>query len=186
MTEFTICSVQEHDIKALADLRFYMWNDFYSDYVPENYLQKWTSIQQCHEDQKEMVENCLKYSDNHHAIAALDQDKLAGICYMNKLQLTGNHPELENYDLELDQLYIWPEYRRQGLGRKLLTAMLPWLQRKGYQSVCSWVFDQNEYKRFYPKHGAEFIKTVHNNYEGTILPLAVFGWPDFQSLFDRS
>jgi GNAT superfamily N-acetyltransferase len=179
MTDFVIRPPTEKDIEALAKLHFYMWNEFYKDFLPRAYSEKSYTMEQCHAIQLQMLHDIAHEPNNHHALAAFNQitGDLAAISYINRNHDMGNYDlYVAGFDTEFQRLYIGPDYRTLGLGEILLNRMKVWMKENHYTSFYAWAFDLNPYGRFYPKHGATIAKKMLRDYTGTILNLTAYGW----------
>jgi GNAT superfamily N-acetyltransferase len=167
---------EKQDIEALTQLHFYMWNDFYKHCLPVTYSLENYTINQCRQKQLDMFEG-LKDTEKEFALVAIDKDngKLAAICYVNQNDRPPEHDlYIPGYELELQRLYIWPEYRHKNLGGKLAYALHKWAQERHYYSAFWWAIDQNEYSFIHGKR-AKTIKQMERDYSGTILNLTAYG-----------
>jgi len=58
----------------------------------------------------------------------------------------------------LTALWVDPGFRSQGVGTKLLEAVLDWARSQGFSQVLLWVTEVNEKaQRLYKRHG--FVRT---------------------------
>ena len=93
--------------------------------------------------------------------------------------------DLPPYDSELIALHIRPEYHRQGIGKRLFSAVAEALSDAGCQSLFLWVLAQNQACQFYEKLGGERVteKPWQNNaYFGTTISEVAYGWRDISQL----
>jgi len=183
MKYLTFRTPAEKDIDALADLHFYIWNEFYT-FVPQAFNDQHYTLQQCKDVQREMIDACLVAPEDHFALLAEDANgRLAGIGYIGRNIPTGYDLDIHGIDMELHRMYIRPEYRNQNLGTTLLSEGAKWAKKNGYRSAFVWSFDDNAYGRFYVKHGGKIVKQYRRDYAGTPLDLTVYGWDDFTDRF---
>lgn len=176
MTRFLIRPPEEKDIEALARLCFYMWNEFYKDYVPVEYSKKYYTLEQCRQYQKEMLQ-AIASPDKALAMVAIDteNDNLAGLCYINQNdQIDDNDLYVPGYELELQHLYIWPEYRDNHIAGKLFYNILTWAKKHRYFSLYWWVLDLNPFVKIHGKRG-RIVKQMPRDYTGTTLNLTAYG-----------
>lgn len=77
---------------------------------------------------------------------AFDDDRLIGhvACHLRTKQ---------GFESELQSIFVLHEYQRQGLGTKLLQAVVEWLMEMGAKSMMAGFYSDNEYQRFYLKYG---------------------------------
>jgi GNAT superfamily N-acetyltransferase len=177
MTQFTIRPPDEKDIETLAELHFYIWHEFYKDIVPKAYADKHFSMEKCLKLQKEIIEATKKIPTKHAIWIAEDTDthQVAGICYVSPNESAGKYPEIAGFEMEIQRLYIWPQYRGKGLGSRLFELSREWLEKNHYQSTCIWIFDDNPYNQFYRKYGATPANNFLHDFEGKDVALTVLG-----------
>ncbi|WP_295793661.1 GNAT family N-acetyltransferase [Mucilaginibacter sp.] len=60
-------------------------------------------------------------------------------------------------DAEIQSFYILKEYQRKGIGAKLLTEFLGWLQTQRATSLCVGIDSTNPYQAFYLKQDAGYL-----------------------------
>lgn len=181
---FVFRTPQEKDIQDLADLHFYMWNEFYADFLPKKYSLLHYPLETCLEIQRELIQNLQKSPHDHHAMIARDANgKLAALCYIGRNIPYGYDLDIPKIDMELHRLYVWPKYRGQSLGSKLLSDAAKWAKENHYKSIFAWTFDLNPYIRFYENKQAKIFKQMPRDYEGTSLNLTALGWDDFSANF---
>lgn len=176
MTDFILRPPEEKDIEALARLHFYMWNEFYKDYVPVEYSRQHYTLEQCRESQRKMLAD-IAMLDRAMALVAIDNrnGEVAAIGYINKnKEIIENDLHIPGFDLELQRLYIWPQYRDHHLAGKLCKAALNWARKHGYRSVYWWVLDRNPFSHIHKKRG-RVVKQMPRDYTGTILDLTAYG-----------
>ena len=177
MTSFIIRPPEEKDIEALAALHFYMWNEFYKDYVPVEYSKATYTIEQCREHQHKMLQE-IASTDKALALVAIDAENgnLAGLCYINQNDRPPDHDlYIPDFELELQRLYIWPEYRDNHVAGRLFQSVLRWAKQHRYYSVFWWVLDLNAFSHIHGKRGAKVVKQMPRDYTGTILNLTAYG-----------
>lgn len=176
MSQFVINAPQENDLEDLAQLHFYMWNEFYKEFLPDAYSQKEYPIEKCRKIQKKLLESCQNPQTDKAFIARDQDNKIAGICYVGQNRIHNYDLDIEGIDTELHRLYIWPEYRSRGLGQNFLMLAKKWLEENHFQTMFAWSFDLNPYHRFHLKHNAFIVKQMPRDYAGTILNLTAYGW----------
>lgn len=172
-----IRDINNTDIAALTDLHFYMWNDFYADFLPREYSEVTYHHDYCRSLQEKLVHNCTAVLDDHAAWVAVDAaGKIQALCYVGRHMRDGSDLHVEGADAELNRLYLWPQARGQGLGTALLKKAQGWCQTRGMKTLFAWSFDLNPYARFYPKHAATPLRQIMRPYAGQPLALTAWGW----------
>lgn len=82
------------------------------------------------------------------------------------------------YEGELYALYLLPEHRREGIGRRLFGSVARGLSEVGFSSVLAWVLARNPSRRFYEAVGGELLGSQEIEIGGVILEEVAYGWPD--------
>ena len=184
-----IRDMDDRDLEPMAALMFYMWHNFYSDFMPQSFAEERYSTRVCEERQVQLLINCKKNPEKYKAMVALNEkSELLGACYMAKTdpkKKVAKGFEMPGMDVELHRLFIWPQARGRGLGSLFLYDFVPWFAENNYKSCYAWSFDDNPYNRFYHKRGAQAKKTVKANYGDKQLSVSAFAWDDFVQLFPQ-
>lgn len=176
MTDFNIRPPLETDIPALADLHFYMWNEFYAGFLPASYAQKNYTLPQCIKIQENMIAACRTHPSQHFARVVMDGSRLAAVGYISPPQDYGGGLSVAGFDAEFQRIYLYPDYRGAGLGSRMMTLGMGWLAEHNLRSAYLWAFDQNPYTGFYTKLGAQAVKHLTRDYDGIPLNLTAYGW----------
>lgn len=99
--------------------------------------------------------------------------------------LAGTGPERQGnptYRAELYVIYLLSEYQRQGLGRRLFSAVVQWLLGGGFNSLLVWVLEDNrEACRFYESVGGREIGRQTITIGDADLVEVSYGWRDLDS-----
>lgn len=93
--------------------------------------------------------------------------------------------DLPPYDSELLALHVLPEYQRQGIGKRLFSAVAEALSESGCQSLFLWVLAQNPACQFYEKLGGKWITEKpwqNNTYFKTEIVESAYGWRNIRQL----
>ena len=68
------------------------------------------------------------------------------------------HPDVRPEDGELKRLYVLADAQNSGIGAKLFSQALSWLERDGPRTIWLSVWSENHgAQRFYARHGFEFV-----------------------------
>lgn len=88
--------------------------------------------------------------------------KLAGFCEIEILE--------EGKIVRLNALAVLPEFRKKGLGKKLLKAVLEFLKEKKFETVWLLVKRENRIARkMYKKQGFKRIQTLPNPIDNAVV-----------------
>jgi len=94
--------------------------------------------------------------------------------------LAGGGPEREDnptHRAELFLIYLLVGYQRQGLGRRLLSAVAEELRADGFRSMVVWALrDTPEACRFYESLGGEVVESGTVTIGGRDLAEVCYGW----------
>ena len=90
------------------------------------------------------------------------------------------------YRGELYVIYLLKEVQRQGLGRKLLSAVADDLARNGIESMRVWALERNPFCRFYASLGGVPAGRRRIAIGGRSLEIVAYGWPDTSELLENA
>jgi GNAT superfamily N-acetyltransferase len=82
------------------------------------------------------------------------------------------------YNGEIFALYVLKNYQRQGVGTKLVSALVKQLNQFGIYSMLVMVLEHNPYRRFYEKINGIYLRKHHMPFAGEVLDVAAYGWID--------
>jgi ribosomal protein S18 acetylase RimI-like enzyme len=80
------------------------------------------------------------------------------------------------YKGELYAVYLLHEYQRQGIGRKLLDAIVGDLMRSGYETMLIWVLGVNPARFFYEASGGKAVRQRPYDFGGKTFDEIGYGW----------
>ncbi len=84
---------------------------------------------------------------------------------------------------EICALYVHPDHRRQGVGRRLVAAVAARLAQRGFTSLQIGCLKANAPARqFYEALGGQIVAEREVEDAGFRLPEVVYGWPDIKTL----
>jgi GNAT superfamily N-acetyltransferase len=86
------------------------------------------------------------------------------------------------YSGELYAIYILDAYQRQGLGRRLIQALVRSLLDVGISSLLLWVIDANPGRYFYEALGGKRVKSGTFEVRGVTIGESAYGWTDTRAL----
>ena len=87
------------------------------------------------------------------------------------------------YRGEIYAVYLLQDHQRQGVGKRLVAAIVQQLQRDGFASMLVWVLEDNaRARRFYESMGGELVGRRTITFCGAGLTELSYGWKDIASL----
>jgi ribosomal protein S18 acetylase RimI-like enzyme len=87
------------------------------------------------------------------------------------------------WDSELISLHLLPEYKRQGIGRRLFAAAAKQLKEQGCKSMYLGVLEENHpARKFYERLGGELAGTQPIELGDSRLTEVAYSWKDISQL----
>jgi ribosomal protein S18 acetylase RimI-like enzyme len=86
---------------------------------------------------------------------------------------------------ELRQIAVIPSAQGNGIGRCLVRHVARRLAAQNIRSLRVEVLLVNPNRRFYERLGARYLSEHDFDWDGVVLPMGVYGWPDTTSLCDE-
>jgi len=153
------------------------WQTSYAGIFPE---EKLANLDQDYDLQVERWKSNISNPDQLPAlfVAETEHGTIVGFAGGGQ-QNNQDHP----YDSEIYVIYILPEFQRQGLGQRLMSAAAKKLRDLGYRSLMLWVLRENkESRRFYEKLGGKIAG--HDEYLrwNQSHALVAYAWDSLDSL----
>ena len=143
------------------------WQDTYLSVIPYEYLSSMSIAQ--HE--KAFFDEL----NGKHTIGSVAEDggRVMGF-------ITGGYERHGDpiYSGEIYTLYVLKDLQRQGIGKKLVSALAVQFNRLGIYSMLVRVLKLNPYRRFYNKISGIYLKTEHSPFEDETIDVAIYGWLD--------
>ena len=93
----------------------------------------------------------------------------------------GPHDE-PAYRGELRQIAVLPSAQVNGIGRRLVRHLARRLAAVDIRSLRVEVLLVNPNRQFYERLGARYLSAYDVDWDGVVLPMGVYGWPDTTSL----
>lgn len=139
-----IRKAQKEDLRAVSRIVITGWQTAYRGIIDDEFL-----------DNMSIEENYQKrlkdYSENGFVVAECDNE-IVGFCRYR----TGNYykDEYDSVDCEICALYVEPEFKRNGIGKKLVNYVINEFKENGYFKMILWCLKENYSSRaFYEKVG---------------------------------
>lgn len=140
----TIRKAESKDATTLGHLQVTSWRSAFRNIASDDYLDHHVSEQNQADDWKEIL------ADPEQVVFVTEiENKAIGYAWAHQ-----EDDESIAWDSELISMHILPEYKRWGIGRKLLTAVATKLKAQGCKSVYLWVLEDNHpARKFYEALG---------------------------------
>lgn len=147
MDEIIIRDAKLEDLKQTAEIVVRGWKTAYRGIIDDEYLDN-LSIDSRYQ---KMLKN---YKENGFIVAEKDNE-IVGFCRYK----TGNDygERFPSVDCELCALYVKPEFKRKGIGKKLVNYVKEEFKKAGFSQMILWCFKENYPSRaFYEKIGGGY------------------------------
>ena len=165
---------QPADAAAIAKVRVDAWRASYRGIVPDAYLDGMNVADSTAFWQRILASG----SPNASVFVATVDDEVVGFAAANV-----RDPPRLGFDAELSAIYLAPERKRAGLGRRLVAAVAAVQRERGANGLIVWVFAKNRDARaFYEALGGELLVEQPFQWDGIDLLEAGYGFRDLDAL----
>lgn len=139
------------DAEVIADIHLKTWKSTYTELIDEKDITNMT-----YENRKVLWETVLKIPRKEQCILVIEVDQIV----VGFISGGPERTEKFDYDCSIYDIYILPDFQKQGLGAMLLKAFAIEMKEFGYHSILVWVLTQNPSSRFYEKYNAKPVGEV--------------------------
>ena len=170
------------DAPAIAAVHVRAWQTAYRGIVPDSYL-----------DTMDLAARVERWQERLAHPAESEFTFVAELTGNTKetpgaiIGFSSGGPErhgIAGYDGELYAIYLLPEHRGKGIGRRLVAAAAKWLSERGTQSLVIWVLKDNVKGRaFYEALGGQLVSEQTITIGSSSLLDVAYGWPDLRMIF---
>ena len=119
--------------------------------------------------------NELKYNENKYIknlTKGINFNLIKVFVYEENKKITGfisGKLKLGEYDSEIIEFYVDPDFHDKGIGSKLFNGMVSYFKKNNRKKLILWAFDTPKINDFYKKHGGigkkyKEINPVNKNY----------------------
>jgi len=169
----SIRSASVADARAIAEVLVRSWRATYPGIVAQSYIDGMSTEAQTLRWQKRLSDGDLLT-----AVVAHDPNgRIVGFAAGGRLR--ERHAD---FDGELYALYLIPEAKGRGIGRKLLSEWALQAKSRGYNAAIARVFTANPACAFYEHLGAHAVKEAILELEGESYPETWYAWDDLGAL----
>jgi GNAT superfamily N-acetyltransferase len=158
------------DARAIAQVHVNCWRTTYRGILPHEVLDG-LSYDEREEHWRDWFGG--KHGQKFTFVAVDPADQIVGFASAG-LERTGN----PIYHGEIYAIYVLQSHQRQGLGRRLVEAVVGTLRNGAIDSMLVWVLAQNPACRFYECLGGRRIRTQQIDIGGVAFDEVAYGWND--------
>ncbi|MEN0087648.1 MAG: GNAT family N-acetyltransferase [Pseudomonadota bacterium] len=153
------------DASSIAAVHDASWREAYSGIIPAKALQRMV--------QRRGVSWWATALRRGVEILVLEVgDDIVGYATMGR-----NRVATLDYDAEIYEIYLKPEYQGLGFGRRLFQATRQALASQGRKRVIVWALSDNERaEAFYHGLGGRAVATGHEAFDGEQLEKCAYAW----------
>ncbi|TKG99165.1 GNAT family N-acetyltransferase [Peribacillus simplex] len=167
-----IRKAMEQDVRGIANVHINSWKTTYKGILPDQYL----SSMNLEAKKKNWLRN-LKMLHNATFVAENANGKIIGFAAGGPEQTNDPHIQGEVY-----AIYFLQEYQGQGLGRKMIKAVIHELMKMEHQNLIIWALKDNPSCGFYRALGGQVIAEKTVKMAGIELIEVGFVWEDIQDI----
>ena len=147
MDKIIIRKAKSEDIEEIANIKVRCWQTDYRNIIADEYLDNM--------DIEYTIEKNKRIFEQYNIIVAELKNEVIGFCRYDY----NNYYEEENVDCELIALYIKPEMKRHGIGRKLMKYAINEFKNSKKEKMILWCLKENYPSRaFYESMGGKASK----------------------------
>lgn len=137
-------NVEKEDLKAVAEIVVNGWKAAYRGIIDDDFLDSLNA----NDAYQRMLKN---YQENGFVVAEIDNE-VVGFCRYTLENLFSK--EYTEIDGEISAIYVKPELKRNGIGKKLFEYVFNEFKKNGNKKIILWCLKENYPSRaFYEKMG---------------------------------
>lgn len=158
------------DAPAVARVHVESWRTTYRGIVPDDHLAQLSAERRTNVWTRMLND---PESREFHLVAEDDAGQVIGIA--------SGGPERSGdpaFTGELYGIYLLESYQRQGIGRRLVCAIVEQLEQAGFRSMLVWVLADNPSRGFYEALGGQVVRSGTIEIGGVVLEKVAYGWSD--------
>ena len=155
------------DADQITAIKVDSWKETYKDLIPKEALNKIT-----YEKEKEKYINKF---NNRRIVVYEENNEILGYSFFGKRQNV-NKEKMEDYTSEIYALYIKNDFKRKGVGTKLINHIWDTLKKENNEKVLLWCLKDNQNAiDFYKKNGFEYLNNKKEELNGVNIEELSFG-----------
>ena len=161
------------DATALGTIQVTSWRSAFRGIAPDDYLDHQVSPESQAEDWKEILAD-----GEQIVIVAEIKNEVVGYAWAHR----EDDPAIE-WDAELISMHILPEFKRQGIGRGLFSAITAELRNRDCSSFHLSVLEENQPARaFYESMGGTLVGSRKTQLGGKDVTDVFYAWRNLSNL----
>ena len=155
------------DADQITAIKVDSWKETYKNLIPKEALNKIT-----YEKEKEKYINKF---NNRRIVVYEENNEILGYSFFGKRQNV-NKEKMEDYTSEIYALYIKNDFKRKGVGTKLINHICDTLKKENNEKVLLWCLKDNQNAiDFYKKNGFEYLNNKKEELNGVNIEELSFG-----------
>lgn len=158
---------QRRDSEAIGRIYVESWRAAYRHILPRGYLDGLRAARVARSMRQTLLNPQIRY------LIAERQRSVVG--YIASGPRRGRD---SLYQAELYELYLLPQFQRQGVGRQLLSDLARRLYDARVYTLMVWVLARNPNRRFYEKCNGLYLDSKTIFFAGRNLQADAYGWLD--------
>ena len=83
---------------------------------------------------------------------------------------------------EIHNLFVTTQWRRHGVGRRLLAAAAEWIASVGAEPISLYSFTENSHRNAYRRLGGRIVGERQSAWDGVVIPETCYIWPSAADL----
>ena len=167
----------EADLKGMAQVLVDTWKSTYRGIVPDAFLDS-LSCADAEARVTRRLGGITSGSGDRIYVAVSDNGQVVGLAAGGK-----SGSDQAPLSAEVKQVYVLPSYQRQGIGKRLIRALVTDLARDGFSSLIICVLKENKNaRRFYEAIGGRLAGERLISIGGRELEEVIYLWPDISCL----
>ena len=171
----------EADLSGAAQVLVDTWKSTYRGIVPDEFLDS-LSYSDAEARLRRRLEHIAVCGGDRMYVAESNDERIVG-CAAGGASRSNQAP----LSAEVKSVYVLPSYQRQGLGKRLIHALVTDLARDQFPSVIICVLEENENaRRFYEAIGGQLIGRGPITIGDGNLEEVTYFWPDICCLVART
>jgi GNAT superfamily N-acetyltransferase len=177
MTEVIIRPARVEDAPGIARVHIDSWRTTYKSIVPDEVLEN-LSYEKREQGWRKWLND--PGGKNLYLVAEDEQGRIVGFVTGGPLRSDDS-----TYRSELYAIYLLKAFQGQGLGRRLMLALVERLVQAGMVSMLLWVLAENPSRGFYEAMGGQAVTTQPIEIGEVMLDEVAYGWPDIRPLLEK-
>ena len=154
------------DVNRIADIKIEGWQTAYRGILEDAFLDNMNRDVEISK-RKDDIEN-----ENNIFVAEVEGNIVAFCLYRDYIKDTESYP---NYDCEISSLYVTNNFKRKGIGKKLMKKVIKYLKEQGKSKMILGCLKDNYPSRaFYEKMGGKIIKIDQIEFGNKKYDLAIY------------